>query len=115
MSKPIKKASQAITGGLAAFLIVGLTGCGDKEDPNCKDLAYAPQWRIDECKQQDPKPNSYGGSSPSSNNTQNHSSGVSWLPLFISNMLNSNNQNTRGYTAPIDSSNKAYSKSSNYT
>ena len=90
----IKKASQAITGGLATFLIIGFAGCGDKEDPNCKDLAYAPQWRIDECKQQDSKLNSYAGSG-SQNSNQNHSNSTSWLPLWL---LMNNSNNSAGST-----------------
>ena len=110
--KHIKKASQAITGGLAAFLVVGLAGCGDKGDPNCKDLAYAPQWRIDECKQQDSKLNSYAGSG-SQNSGQTHSTGSSWLPLWLLmnssvNSANSTNAHS-GYTYSFGSSSKSTS------
>ena len=94
MSKHIKKVGHAITGGLATFLIVGLSGCEDK-DPNCKDLAYAPQWRIDECKQQEAKTNSYAGSG-SHTSSQNHSAGSSWLPLWL--LMNNSNNAHSGYT-----------------
>lgn len=45
----IQKIPNVITGGLATFLIMGLSGC-DGGDPTCKDLKYAPQWKIEECK-----------------------------------------------------------------
>ena len=106
----IKKAGYAITGGLATFLVVGLTGCEDK-DSNYKDLAYAPQWRVDECKQQEIKLNNYAGSG-SHNSGQTHSTGSSWLPLWL--LMNNSNNAHNGYTygSSNGSKNTGYFKSS---
>jgi len=80
----IKKAGHAITGGLATFLVVGLTGCEDK-DPSCRDLRYAPQWKIEECQK----------------NYTNRQTSSSWIPIYS----NSSNSHA-GTTGYIPSANK---------
>lgn len=75
-NKHIGKASNFITGGLAAFLVGGLSGCDNNSD--CKDLKYAPQRKIEECRDRN----------------YSHSSS-SWIPIY-SNTSNSQ-AGTPGY------------------
>lgn len=50
--KPFIKAS-GISIGLAAFLVAGLSGCdgSNVHDQDCRDLKYAPKWKVEECQQ----------------------------------------------------------------
>lgn len=78
--EPIIKVSNIITGGLAGFLMVGLSGCNN--DPSCSDLRYAPKWKIEECQ-------------------KNHTQNSSWIPIY------SNSSNSyAGTTDYIPSANK---------
>lgn len=70
MKKPFITLSSALQStGLGLFLVVGFNGCTDDK---CKDLQYAPQFKVDECN----KSNS-GGSGSS------HSSGF-FMPIHSS-------------------------------
>ena len=78
--KPIIKVSNIITGSLAGFLMVGLSGCDS--NPSCRDLRYAPQWKIEECR-------------------KNHTQSSSWIPIY------SNSSNSyAGTTGWVPSANK---------
>ena len=90
----------ALTGGLAVFLISGLTGCDGDIKNDCKD-PYAPQYKIEECKKR-----GYVGSS----------SHTSFLPFFF-NSGSSNNyvgSTTSGSNKSIDTSNTSSTKSSGF-
>lgn len=78
--KPINKVSNIITGSLATFLMVGLSGCDS--DPSCRDLKYAPKWKIEECQ-------------------KNHTQNSSWIPIYS----NSNNSYA-GTSGWVPSANK---------
>ena len=82
-NKHIGKASNVITGGLAAFLVGGFSGCDS--DPSCRDLRYAPQWKIEECQK----------------NYTNRQTSSSWIPIYS----NSSNSHA-GTTGYIPSANK---------
>lgn len=46
----IQRVSNIITGSLVTFLVVGLNGCDGNSDPACRDLRYAPQWKVEQCR-----------------------------------------------------------------
>ena len=73
----------AITGGLAVFLIAGLSGCDGDIKNDCKD-PYAPQYKIEECKK-----SGYVGSS----------SHTSFLPFFLNSGSSNNYVGSTGSTS----------------
>ena len=73
--KPINKVSNIITGSLATFLMVGLSGCDS--DPSCRDLKYAPKWKIEECQ-------------------KNHTQNSSWIPIYFSSRSGSTSYSSGG-------------------
>ena len=45
--------ASGISIGLATFLVAGLSGCDGSNgyDQDCRDLKYAPKWKVEECQQ----------------------------------------------------------------
>lgn len=45
--------ASGISIGLTAFLVAGLSGCdgSNVHDQDCRDLKYAPKWKVEECQQ----------------------------------------------------------------
>ena len=91
-----------VTGGLATFLILGLTGCDGSNESKatkkqkCKLQSYKEE-HLEECKDLE------------NDNTKNHSTNTSWLPLWL--MMNNANNGTSnahsGYTYGSDTSSKS--------
>lgn len=90
-----------VTGGLATFLVLGLSGCDGSNDSlatkqqKCKLQEYRIQHQ-EEC-----------------DNLNNHSSGSSWVPYWLLMNNNTNGNAHSGYTYG-GSTNNSTSKSSSY-
>lgn len=96
-NKPLVSFKQAITGGLALFLIGGFTGCDDKNNCNEDYLKYASQTEIDECKDKINKATTtYNGSGSNNPDGSSHSNSSFWGWFMINNAIsNMNNAPTR--------------------
>lgn len=100
--KCISSYKTIVTGGLATFLIFGLTGCDgsnesrDTKKQKCKLQSYKEE-HLEECKDLE------------NYNTKNHSTNTSWLPLWL--MMNNANNGTSnahsGYTYGSGTSSKS--------
>ena len=110
--KPFLKAS-GISIGLAAFLVVGLSGCDGSND----SVATKQQkCKLDSYKEQHPEEcnylkSVYGNTSVNNTNSNSHSSGTSWVPMWM--MMNSMNSHA-GYSYGPSSNGPTTSKSSSY-
>ena len=89
-----------VTGGLATFLIFGLTGCDgsnesrDTKKQKCKLQSYKEQ-HLEECK-----------------DLENHSTNTSWLPYWL--MMNNANNGTSNAHSGFTYGSNTSSKSSGY-
>ena len=98
-----------VTGGLATFLIFGLSGCDGSNESKatkkqkCKLQSYKEQ-HLEECKDLE---NYNTNSNTNTNSTTNHNN-TSWVPLWLM-MNNSNNISNghSGYTYGSDTSSKS--------
>lgn len=95
-----------VNGGLATFLVLGLSGCDGSNDSlatkqqKCKLQEYRIQHQ-EEC---DNIKERFGNTSV--NNSNSHSSGSSWVPMWM--MLHSMNNNAHsGYSYSSDSGSKS--------
>lgn len=114
MGRPFLKASN-ISVGLAAFLVVGLSGCDGSND----SVATKQQkCKLDSYKEQHPEEcnylkSVYGNTNVNSSNAStNHNTSTSWVPLWIMlHSMNSGNSNPHSgysYSSGSNSSKSSY-------
>lgn len=108
--KPFIKVS-GISIGLAAFLVAGLSGCDGSnqsvatKQQKCKLQEYRIQHQ-EECEDINRR---FGNTSANNTNSNSHSSGSSWVPMWMMNSMNSH----AGYSYG-PSNNGTTTKSSSY-
>lgn len=115
LDKKYKNAfKNTVNGGLATFLVLGLSGCDGSNDSlatkqqKCKLQEYRIQHQ-EEC---DNIKERFGNTSVNNTNSNSHSSGSSWIPMWL--MMNNATNGSNAHSGYTYGNSNSTNKSSSY-